>query len=174
MTKHGCPCTVAPVLRSPFLAALLGAALVAPGAAAASPGDLDPEFSGDGRVTFRVPGFGNPRVGGIRVGPAGELLLSGVASTASGDGQALALVRLAADGAARRWSVAPMGSLLSEDATRAVPHGDGIAVGMFGATGSRVLRFGPDDRSDPAFGTGGVTDLPGERVQAVAVQRDDG
>ncbi len=160
------------MIRTVLAVAVVGLVLcAAPTALAVAPGDLDPAFGGDGRVTLGIDGWAGARATGVHPGPEGETLLSGVARTSSFDAHAFVLARVAADGATMRTSVTPAGNATP---TRAVRHGDGLVVGLRDGRGARVLRFGPDDRLDPAFGDAGVSALPEESVEAIAVQRDEG
>ncbi|MFF8606453.1 calcium-binding protein [Streptomyces sp. NPDC015346] len=165
----------------------VGLALVLslPGVAAAAPGDLDPTFGGDGRVTTDVGGYS--AVDGMAVQPDGKIVTIGYgySNETSGD---YTLVRYNPDGSLDPTfggdGIVTTDFEQRNDEARALAlQSDGKIVAVGGSTdwggnGSwSAARYHPDGTLDTSFGDGGrvLTQTNLEAIgtaEAVSVQPD--
>ena len=153
--------------------AVLGAGLLASAPAQAAPGDLDPTFSGDGKVVTDFGGSDNGA--GVAVQPDGKIVVVGTAA------RDVALARYNADGS--------LDSSFDGDGKAATDFGgddygadvavqpDGKVVVVGGSVGGFALaRHNADGSLDPSFGGDGklTTDFGGSGGAAygVALQPD--
>ncbi|MEU2827523.1 delta-60 repeat domain-containing protein [Streptomyces lavendulae] len=149
------------------LPAALGLVLVLllPGTALAAPGDLDPSFGPDGRVTTVFPGYAEGH--DVARQADGKLVVTGL----SQDGFALA--RYNTDGtldttfSGDGMVTADFGGTEFGNAVAVQPDGKVVAAGDGGA-GIALLRYNADGSPGTGFGTGGRRSVgfPGDGVGA--------
>jgi uncharacterized delta-60 repeat protein len=156
----------------------LVAVLVAPTFAQAAPGDLDPLFGGDGKVTTDFGGI-DDEILSMAIDSQGRVVVAGIAGPAND----ATLARYNPNGALDRF--------FGSDGTVTVDYGDGsafagadsVAIDSQGrivvAGGSRgdvaLARYKPDGSLDRSFGTDGAvtTDFGGgEFARSVAIDSE--
>src|SRR4051812_47278133 len=184
-------------VRVRLLAAALTALALGASPAAAAPGDLDPSFSGDGRVsTLTSPDTFVARA--VAVQPDGRIVVAGYSCDTGTCGptgnSSFRLLRYAADGGLDTGfgSGGVVTTALGAGRSQAFdvvvrPDGRIVAGGVASADASdpgsfALAAYRPDGRLDPGFGAGGrailrvgqgfdaISDLvagPGGRVVAV-------
>jgi uncharacterized delta-60 repeat protein len=166
------------VMRAAVISALLGAAALAP-AAAAAPGDLDGSFSDDGWLrTLEVRSSTNnylPRgAADVAVQPDGRIvavgeLIDGTSNWYFGAFRHLAGGELDASFGEGGWVDTDLGSFEFPHAV-AIQADGGIVVAGEGdcqyAACFVLARYRPDGSLDPGFGVGGVVRTPFGLVQA--------
>jgi uncharacterized delta-60 repeat protein len=170
-----------------LVAASIGLAAAWPALAAA--GDLDPTFSGDGRVITPIGLLGQDTGNGVVVEPDGRIVVAGSSSTATvtDEPHDIAVVRYLPDGSRDPafgtkgiYTLDLSGQDFAYDVALA-PGGDLVVVGtaiLGGDYDVVVVRLTDAGVPDTAFGGGdgivttALTGL-GDRARAVAVQ-DDG
>ena len=149
--------------------ALLSASMLATAPAGATPGDLDPTFSGDGRQTTDFGGGGGAQ--GVAIQDDGKIVVVG------GSQGHFALARFRTDGSLDAsfagdgtliTDFGPGGSVAFDVAFQA--NGRIVAVG--GAGGSALARYNADGSLDTTFGGDGTAGL-GKSGYALAIQPDD-
>jgi uncharacterized delta-60 repeat protein len=161
-------------LRRALLAAL-AACLVVPAGAGAAPGELDPSFSGDGRVA--LTGAGSFVVRAIAVQPDGRIVVAGSFcepaagsedATCLSDGAAnIRLARLTPDGGLdpefgdNGLVTTPVGSGRSQALDVVVLPSGAILAGGTARDGEgrdvlALVRYDARGALDPAFGSGGI------------------
>jgi uncharacterized delta-60 repeat protein len=182
-----------------LLGALVGllppaAAVAGPPIPAGAPGALDPAFGAGGKVVVPPPAEAGEWPGGQAVQPDGSIVVAGTAAPAR-NGYAFLLLRFLPDGkldpafgtGGRVWTdlvtlstplrgaVTGDVALGSSSAAAVVVQPDGkIVVGgstqSGGSTAFAVLRYLPDGRPDPSFGSDGLalTDFDASTNDAVA------
>ena len=164
--------------------------IVAGGSAWAGPGELDPSFSGDGKVTtaFFTDANASATVYALAVQPDGKLIAAGSASRSQqsglGTGSEFALARYNADGSLD-MSFSGDGKV-TRDIAGGQDYAYGVAVqadGKIVAVGSAnlnaasfytrftVVRYNPDGSPSTVFGSGGLvsTDFFGTENVATSV-----
>jgi uncharacterized delta-60 repeat protein len=154
---------------------------VAPGTSLAKPGDLDPSFGSGGIVDRITPDEKNIVAGApIAIQADGKIVVA--AQDSGGDGSVL-LERFTTAGQLDP-SFGSAGVVLTDVGLAALPpalalqpDGDILVAGKSNNPENRpnaiLLRYLPDGRLDPSFGSGGKTLEPSEGGgAAVAVQRD--
>ncbi|MCX5192809.1 calcium-binding protein [Streptomyces sp. NBC_00249] len=164
-------------------AAGLALVLGLPGVATAAPGDLDPAFSGDGKVVTNVTGFEN--IAGMVVQPDGKIVTvgDGYFDETSGD---FVLVRYNTDGSLDTTfggdGIVNTDFDINNDEARALtlqPDGKIVAVGgstNWGGYGTWAsARYNTDGTLDTSYGDGGkaLTDIDVDAIEtalAVVVQ----
>ncbi|WP_418959750.1 delta-60 repeat domain-containing protein [Streptomyces tritici] len=158
-------------------------------AATAAPGDLDPEFSGDGKVVTDAGGY--ERSADVAVQPDGKILTLGHRYNSAEELGDFLLTRYDADGSLDSTFGGGDGIVLTDiggfwDDTAAAlalqPDGKIVAAGTtypeFGRYLFGVVRYNADGTPDTSFGNGGivttgVNDPTGSaRATAVALQPD--
>ena len=162
-----------------LVAGLLAWQLVAAGPAAALPGQLDPSFGGDGKVTTAFAGDAGANAVVVQ---DGKLVAAGFGP--AGPTTDFALARYRRDGSLDR-TFGTGGRVLTdfgggEQATALVVQADGklVAAGLMndGTADAdfAVARYRPNGTLDPSFGTGGrvVTDLGAYDVAHALVVQD--
>jgi uncharacterized delta-60 repeat protein len=179
-------------LKSPILQMLglcLCAVLSCWQAVGAAPGDLDPTFSGDGKLTDYFPGTGNDNAAALAVQADGKIVVVGTSDYAFD--RACSLSRFNPDGSLDA-SFAGTGKLLQpqiddryNSCTAVAVQTDGkiVVVGSVSNVNSDdsdflVFRYNPNGTLDTSFGgsgTGWVTTVfssINDRAQDVAIQAD--
>lgn len=164
-------------------AAGLALVLSLPGVATAAPGDLDPTFSGDGKVVTDVTGW--ETVSGTVVQPDGKIVTigDGYFDETSGD---FVLVRYNADGSLDTTFdgdgiVTTDFDINNEEARALALQSDGKIIAVGGSTSISgngawaTVRYNTDGSLDTSFGDGGrvVTEIDVDAIEtamAVAVQ----
>jgi len=161
------------------VALLLVSVLAAPGWS--KPGDLDPSFSGDGKVTtsFRV---GDSEAYGLAIQADGKIVAAGVANRGFGDSR-FALTRYNLNGSLDRTfsgdgkvttNFTPGGDPANDVAV--LPGGRIVAVGEAGGRQFGVARYWGNGTLDRTFGGDGkVTtnfERGSDRAFGVAIQMD--
>ncbi|MFE2328154.1 calcium-binding protein [Streptomyces sp. NPDC059385] len=165
-------------------AAGLALVLSLPGAATAAPADLDPSFSGDGKVITHVTGYEN--IAGMVVQPDGKIVTvgDGYFDETSGD---FVLVRYNSDGSLDTSFGGGDGIVttdfdINNDEARALalqPDGKIVAVGgstsIAGVGAWASARYNSDGSLDTTYGDGGRALIDPDvdtidTAQAVAVQ----
>lgn len=160
------------MLRSGVAAALTALALLAPAAASAAPGELDPSFGAGGKALTPLS-YG----GGVAVQPDGKVLVAG-----GGPLPEFRIMRLLPNGSPDpTWGVngiatTPLGVPAASTDVTVQPDGKVVAVGNAGSpiADFTIVRYLPNGAPDPSFGGGdGVVEVPigseGNRASAVAV-----
>lgn len=150
----------------------------------AAPGDLDPTFSSDGKVTTSFPSglaFGGPLVRQ----PDGRIVVGGFAANGTDDAD-FALVRYLPDGSLDT-SFGSGGRVLTDfhglrdhlSALALQPDGKIVAAGStqldHSDTGGIVVRYNPDGSRDTTFGGSGqvaISATGGAGAAALAIQPD--
>ena len=163
--------------RSLVLASIaVAASLAAVGAAIAAPGDLDPSFSGDGKLVFDVADTG--RADAIAVDSNGRIIVAGTVNPPGADTGDFGVARFSPTGAPDTsfsgdgfFSVDPAGDTDSDDANALVIEPSGrilVAGSESGATTDLALvRLLDNGTPDPAYGGG-----DGRVVQDLAAGAD--
>jgi uncharacterized delta-60 repeat protein len=130
-------------------------------AASAAPGDLDPEFDGDGKVILDVAG-GNDSASALVIQPDGKLLAAGFAQVGPSAGD-YAVVRLLTDGSPDPSfdddgrAFADFGTI-SEGAWGMTLDAQGriLLAGTAGANSFGLARFSPAGELDPSLAGDGT------------------
>jgi uncharacterized delta-60 repeat protein len=174
-----------------FVAALVAIGLVCAGLAtvsgagpAGSPGDLDPSFSGDGRVTTDLGDQDDAT--GVAVQPDGKVVAAGTTN----DLEATAVARYNPDGGldagfgeAGIAITDPAGITIRANDVALQPDGKIVVGGSYqsgGPTGTDFMaaRYEQDGELDPTFGDAGIATIdlgtPNDFADAVALQADGG
>jgi uncharacterized delta-60 repeat protein len=151
------------------------------GVALAAPGDLDPTFSGDGKVTTRFPG-GTNEAQGMAIQADGKVVVVG---WAGGDDTKFVLVRFNTDGTLDstfgaggkvRTNLTPWFDGAGAVAIQA--DGKLVVAGWAGGSGRRfaLVRYNADGALDTSFGLAGkvaTNFTPGaDQAFGVAIQAD--
>jgi uncharacterized delta-60 repeat protein len=164
--------------RTAFLALAAAAAMIAAtaGPAVASPGDLDPSFSGDGQAFVQVSSQANDTAGAIAVEPDGHVVMVG--RVPASDNADFAVVRLKPDGFPDLTFSGDgrMTFSAGDDALRDVavePDGKIVVAGQSDQNGLVVARITSAGRLDHTFsGDGKVGTTSVDTGDALAVQSD--
>jgi uncharacterized delta-60 repeat protein len=165
--------------RTALLALAAAAALVAAtaGPAAASPGGLDPSFSGDGQAFVQVSSQANDEAHAVAVQSDGRVVMVG--RVPASDNADFAVVRLKPDGFPDLTFSGDgrMTFSAGDDALRAVavePDGKVVVAGQSDQNGLLVARITPGGGLDHTFGGGdGKVGNPSvDTGDAVAVEPD--
>ena len=151
--------------RAGIAAGAIACTLIAcTGAALAAEGDLDPSFSGDGRLVF-TPGNGIARA--VAVDSQGRILEAGAVDPSGADSSDMAVARFLPDGSPDRsfsgdgLATVNAGGGTVFDAANEIaldPQGRIVLAGYTdgGDPNVAVARFTDSGTPDPSFGTGGV------------------
>ena len=161
-SPHGVAESWLPRQRS-FLAAVVGALLAAllPSAVSAAPGDLDPTFSSDGKVTTNLSG-GDQLANAVAVQASDGKIV--VAGRVGGRGGRFGLARYSADGALDT-SFGSAGTVITNFGPGddvpfgiAIQSSDGkiVAAGTAAFRRFAVARYNPDGSLDGTFGGDGT------------------
>ncbi len=164
--------------RTALLALAAAAALVGitAGPAAASPGGLDPSFSGDGQAFVQVSSQANDEANAIAVEPDGRVVMVG--RVPAPDNADFAVVRLKPDGFPDLTFSGDgrMTFSAGDDALRVVavePDGKVVVAGQSDQNGLLVARITPAGGLDHSFsGDGKVGNTTVDTGDALAVEPD--
>jgi uncharacterized delta-60 repeat protein len=164
-----------------FLLAMMSVLAAATVQSFNAPGDLDPTFSGDGKLTPDGAGA----AGGVAIQPDGKIVVAGSSAVAPYYNFDFAVARYNPDGSPDTTFGGGTGKVTTdidgEDISFDVAiQADGkiVVVGESGSGGNYcngfVIRYNPDGSLDTSFDVDGIASTPTCDVTSVAIQPADG
>ncbi len=166
-----------------LVATALFAIALTTAAVAQQPGDLDPTFSGDGKLTDGISVGQSERAYSVAVQPDGKIVAGGYRSTGANNGAnyEFAIVRYNPDGSLDTTfdgdgNVAtPIGGFYAEVRALAIQtDGKIVAAGSSTTVPFALVRYNADGSLDATFGSGGKvsTYISSGQADSVAIQLD--